>query len=144
MENSFSMIKDDDTDEKWSSFCSSCKFVLQSTHSVGVPSILDETIDELTIENLSTITEEINNFDQKRKVVSDAAEHGMALTKLNNLNNRSQKKMNCTIKNVSEYHRKILKITKSILYLSNCIDVMREIILQEIHKKQFVKKAESY
>lgn len=113
MENSFSMIKDDDTDEEWSSFCSSCKYVLQSTCSVGVPSSSDETIDERIIENLSTLTEEINNFDQKREVM----EHGIPLTKLNNLNNRSRKKINCTTRTVSDYHKKILKLTKSILYL---------------------------
>ncbi|XP_012141929.2 uncharacterized protein LOC105662606 [Megachile rotundata] len=182
MENSFTVTSDDDTNEEWSSFCSSCKSILQTTFSTEEPSFLRELIDELfeknktnrQIEkkenirkNINTInleinTDELNNdiiketklnqkLDEKENsIVLNTQEHGIIL--INNSNNKtvlynetlrnlmslrkSQNKTNYnTRKNILDYHRKIVKLTESILHLSNCINVMRKIILEEIHKK---------
>lgn len=163
MENSSTVVRNDgDSNEEWSSFCSSCKSILQNIYSTGEPSFLDEVIDELfgknkinrQIEKNGNITENINTINLKEKsnndgikeiglnqktdeeensVILNTLEDGIILIGFNSsdksvsynetLRNlislkKSQNETYYNIRrNILNHCRKILKFTKSILYL---------------------------
>lgn len=73
MENSFNIIEDENVNEKYSSFCSSCNSLFQSICSIGIPSfreLNDENNisqiekDEDIIEHIDMITEETGNINE--------------------------------------------------------------------------------
>ncbi|XP_050593693.1 protein PFF0380w-like [Bombus affinis] len=74
MENSFNIIEDENINEEYSSFCSSCNSLFQSIRSIGIPSfheLNDENNiisqiekDENIIEHIDTITEETGNVNE--------------------------------------------------------------------------------
>ncbi|XP_076630773.1 uncharacterized protein LOC143346511 [Colletes latitarsis] len=73
MQNYINNVTDENTDEEWSSFCSSCKSVLKSICSVGETFSLNEIIDESTkekdvetrIEKYKNIVETSNGIKKK-------------------------------------------------------------------------------
>ncbi|XP_043601517.1 uncharacterized protein LOC122575980 [Bombus pyrosoma] len=236
MENSVNIIEDENVNEEYSSFCSSCNSLFKSICSIGIPSfheLNDENNiisqiekDEDVIEHIDTITEETGNANEytsdiKEKTFvknnNNSTKNSMIPMELhtyrkqetnNNNDNKTDysvtkkikyiellrddskrkenyitlfdnknkpfilmknnlddifnceipktkilklTKKNSSIKYVStsnddyivedilSHRKKILKAMKSILYLCNYMDTMREVIFQEIHMKQSQK-----
>ncbi|XP_053977666.1 uncharacterized protein LOC128875802 [Hylaeus volcanicus] len=80
MQNSVSNMSDMNSNEEWSSFCSSCKSVLHSICSIGDLSVLDELIDE---NNVKTWIEKYQNIIE----TSDATNKKNEKREINKINN---------------------------------------------------------
>ncbi|XP_043508112.1 uncharacterized protein LOC122527733 [Frieseomelitta varia] len=216
MENSFNNIEDENVDEKYSSFCSSCNSVLQSVCSIGIPSfhelnsennliskiekkdiakhsgtinVNEYTLDgkycriekNTFVKNTDTPTKNLiiamkhHTYEKQKINKNDDDKIGYSITKkikyIKSLSTDSETKENYitlsdnenktftseikilkfTKKNTSPSNddilediqnrrKKVLKTIKSILYLCNYINIMREVILQQIHEKQSNKR----
>lgn len=118
MENSFTVVRDDDgSNEEWSSFCSSCKSILQATYRVGESSFLNN--DDIKKTELN------QEFDEKENsILLNTLEYNDTLRNLMSLE-RSQNKTNYnTRKNILDHHRKIVNLTKSILHLRYAFELI--------------------